>query len=167
MSEELFGGKTRSSILETLANARKPLAAYSIAKTNKLDVKTTYNILDRLSSVGIVEPVTKARKQTAFKLTNNDIRKAIKVLTESTNVINFDIWMRPNIQGKRLIELARIRTPSEPRNKPLSADAINKILALRADGELEALIKVARSSFSRIFKQSNGQFVVRSYGRRL
>lgn len=156
----MFGGKTRSSILETLATAKKPLAAYRIAATNNLDVKTTYDMLDRLASIGIVEPITKANKQTAFKLASNDIRKAIRILTESTNVINFDAWMRPNVQGKRLMELARVRTPSEPRGEPLSADAINKILSLRVQGELEALIKVARSSFDKMFKQSDGQFVL-------
>ncbi len=160
MSEELFGGKTRSSILETLATAKKPVTAYSIATTNNLDVKTTYDILNRLSSIGVVEPVTKANKQTAFKIANNDIRKSIKVLTESTKVINFDTWMRPNMQGRRLLQLARVRTPVELRDKPLSASAVKKILSLRAQGELEALIKVARSSFERIFKPSDGQFVL-------
>lgn len=84
MSEELFGGKTRSAILETLATAKKPITAYSMAKTNNLDVKTTYDILARLAGIGIVEPIVKANKQTAFKLADNDIRKAIKVLVEST-----------------------------------------------------------------------------------
>jgi len=160
MSEELFGGKTRSSILKTLATSEKPLAAYRIAKTNNLDVKTTYDILDRLASIGIVEPITKANKQTAFKLANNDIRKAINVLIESTNVINFDTWMRPNVMGKRLVQMARVRTPSEQVDEPLSADAISKILSLRAQGELEALIKIARSSFNKTFKEFDGQFIL-------
>ncbi len=160
MSEALFGGKTRSSILEALAATKKPLAAYRIAITNNLDVKTTYDILDRLASIGIVEPITKANKQTAFKLANNDIRKAIRVLIESTVVINFDTWMRPNVQGKRLIEVVKVRMLSEPRGEPLPADAINKILSVRVQGELEALIKVARSSFDKMFKQSDGQFVL-------
>jgi hypothetical protein len=159
MSEEMFGGRTRSSILETLATAKKPLAAYSIAKSNNLDVKTTYDTLDRLASIGIVEPVTKANKQTAFKLADDDIRKAIKTLTESTNTINFDTWMRPNVLGKRLMKLASVRMPPELADKPLSADAVNRILSLRVQGELEALIKASRSSFNKMFKQLDGQFV--------
>lgn len=168
MGEELFGGRTRSSILEILANARKPLAAYSIAKAKDLDVKTTYDILDRLSSVGIVEPITKARKQTAFKLANNKIRKSIKFLIESVNVINFDTWMSPNVQGKRLMELSKVRMPPQPRDQPLSADAINRILSLRAPGELEGLVKVARASFDKMFTQRKEHlFEVKGYGRRL
>lgn len=158
MSEELFGGKTRSSILETLADAKQPLAAYHIAKTNNLDVKTTYDILDRLSRIGIVEPVTKGMKQTAFKFANNNVRKAIKILIESTNVINFDAWMRPNVYGKRLKEVVKIRAAPERRENPLSADAVYKILSLRAKGELEAVIEVARSSFDKRFKESDGIF---------
>ncbi|MGQ9468523.1 MAG: hypothetical protein ACUVTD_01645 [Nitrososphaerales archaeon] len=73
--------------------------------------------------------------------------------------MSFEWLMRPKVRGKMLPAYAKAIQQREPRKVPLSPEEARAILNLRAPGELEALAQSAGSSFSKYFKEKNGEYI--------
>jgi len=162
IGEYIFGSKFRWLILDNLSNSEKPLSAYKIAILNNLDVITTYRVLKEFADLGIVESVRKGRKQTAYRLPNTEmgfaIRNFVRALKEQ--LMSLEWLMRPEVRGEMLSSYAGARFGREELRKvPLSIEEARAILNIRTFGELEALTKLSGLSFSKYFKEKDGEYV--------
>lgn len=156
---QFIGGKIRFVILNALAGSAEPMTAYSVATKYALDPAATYRYLAEFASVGIVEPVKKARKQTAYKLGASG-RAAIRFLNSLKQVkpIDFEQWMSAEALAERVSKSLAARLSAEElaelgKGEPLSVEQATKLLYRRRAGELEALIEAAKMGFNQSFKQ--------------
>jgi predicted transcriptional regulator len=164
IGEYIFGSRYRWLILDTLSNAEKPLSAYRIASMNNLDAITTYRVLKEFVELGLIESVRKGRKQALYRLPDKEIGNAIKEFIKALKdqPLSLEWLMRPEVRGKMLSSYSKARFEREQRKIPLSKDEAKAILNLRAPGELEALSKLAGSSFSKYFEEGGeGEYIYR------
>ncbi len=158
--EQFLGGRIRFAILNALAGSNKAMTAYTIAMKYGLDVAATYRYLAEFADVDIVEPVRKARKQTAYRLSQGIGKVAVNFLQslKQKQRIDFDEWMRPEAVSDRTAKSLKARLSIKDldelvKGEALSIEEAEKLLRKRKSGELEALIEVGRVGFNRTFKQ--------------
>lgn len=151
----MLGSKVRWAILDCLLSSDKPLSAYSIARKRGIDVKTTYEVIKILEEVGVVKRVSKG-KQALYRISDNELGKALAELIKAVkkHEENYNVWMSNTLKGKRIrIALAVSKTVNVKRDKPLSVNEAFKMLKRRANGELDALAKIARRKFFKMFEK--------------
>ena len=168
--EELLGGRTRFAILEALAEAKKPMAAYRIAMVKGLDPAATYRYLTDFSEFGVVEPVTKGRKQTSYKLSEGAGKAATAFLRslkkqKTPATIDLDEWMSPEMQSRRtarIIGLANQFNDVVAFERAFEEKDVEELLSRRIAGELSALIASSQIAFRELFEQKDNVFILKT-----
>ena len=158
--EQFIGGRIRFAILNALAESAEPMTAYSIAIQQGLDPAATYRYLAEFAKVGIVEPVKKKQKQTAYRLSRDSGKAAIRFLNSLKQVkpINFEQWMSPEARAERTEKSLAARLSDEElaqlaHGGALDVEQAKKFLNRRRAGELKALAEAARIGFNQRFKR--------------
>jgi ribosomal protein S25 len=164
--EMLFGGKTRFSTIEALAEARQPITAYQIAMTKGLDPAATYRCLTELSDFKIVESKTVERNQTFYKLSEGSGQAAAEFLRslkqKTPQPVDLEEWVSPQMQATRMRQIVKLDKSAKSvfRNLNEKQD-VDGIMAKRIVGELSSLITSAEINFNRLFEQKDGMFILK------
>lgn len=161
--EMLLGGKARFSILEALAEAKKPITAYRIALIKGLDPAATYRCLTEFAELTVVES-KKKRNVTTFILSKGTGRAAaefLRVLKQKSSKTNdLENWISPEEQAERMSKIVKIDQFSISDTHEREQD-IKKLLSKRAPGELSALVISAKIAFTELFENRNGMFILK------
>jgi Fe2+ or Zn2+ uptake regulation protein len=154
----LLGGKTRFTILEALAEVKKPVTAYQIAVTRGLDPAATYRCLIEFSEFGVVEYERKERNQTFYKLSKRSGKAAAEYLLslkqKAAESIDLEKWSSPEMQAERMAKIVRFDTTTSF-GKAIERKGVDELLSKRVSGELSALIASSKIAFNELFEQKN------------
>jgi hypothetical protein len=165
--ETLFGGKTRFSTIEALADSRQPITAYQIAITKGLDPAATYRCLTELSNFRIVESEAGERNQTFYKLSDGSGRAAAEFLRslkqKTPQLMDLEKWMSPEMQSMRMGEIVKLdKLDKSAFRNPGEKQDVDKIMSKRIPGELSSLITLAKITFNEIFEQKDNVFILKA-----
>ncbi len=166
--EELFGGKIRFNILESLAEAKQPMTAYQIAISKGLDPAATYRYVREFADLGIVEYVTTGN-QTVYQLTNSvgntlaTFLRSVKGKEQKPMPVDLEVWTSPEMQAERTSKIVGLS--NKIRKLPLDIIPENidveNLLSRRVSGELSALIASSQIAFNELFEQNGDTFVLK------
>jgi len=165
--EELFGGKIRFSILESLAEAKQPMTAYQIAISKGLDPAATYRYLTEFADLNIVKSSVKANKQTTYRLSDETGNAFVEFLRslkrEASEPIQLEEWTTPEMQAERTSKIVGLfnqiqKLPLRITPQDIQVDAL---LSRRVSGELSALIASSQIAFNELFEQKGDMFILK------
>lgn len=161
----LLGGNTRFSVLEALAEAKRPVTAHHIAMTRGLDPAATYRCLTEFSEFGIVEYKMKGRNQTFYTLSAGAGRAAAKFLRllkqKTSESVDLEKWMSHKMQSERMAKIVRLDTLDKSKFRNPGGKSIDEIMSKRIPGELFALVKSSKIAFKELFEQKGDAFVLK------
>ena len=167
--EELFGGKIRFNILESLAEAEQPMTAYKIARSKGLDPAATYRYLREFAELGIVECATIGSNQKIYQFTNSKgnacitFLRSVKEERQKPIPVDLEVWTSPKMQAERTSKTVGLSNKIRKLSLdilPENIDAEN-LLSRRVSGELSALITSSQIAFNELFEQKGDTFVLR------
>lgn len=161
--EMLFGGSTRFTILETLAEAKKSITAHQIAITRGLDPAATYRCLTEFVEFGIVKSETRQRNRTFYRLSSGPGRAAAKFMRSLKQKEPDDLedWLSPKMQAKRMAKITRLDKSNESKIRDkVKTQNIDKLLSKRTPGELTALVISSKIGFGKLFEQKGNVFIL-------
>jgi Fe2+ or Zn2+ uptake regulation protein len=165
--EMLFGGMTRFSTIEALAEARQPITAYQIAMTKGLDPAATYRCLTELSDFRIVEFVAGKRNQTFYKLSDGSGQAAVAFLRslkqKTSTTVDLEEWMSPEMQAERMKKIVKLDQLDDPIFRNTNEEqSVDELMSKRVPGELSALIISSKLAFDELFEQKNNMFILKA-----
>lgn len=162
--EMLFGGNTRFTILEALAEAKRPITAYQIAITRGLDPAATYRCLTEFLEFKIVESEMEERNQTFYKLSDGPGRAAAEFMRslkqETSEPDNLENWLSPRIQSEQMAKIVRLDQLGGSEFRDPDKKSIDDIISKRIPGELSVLVKSAKIAFNELFEQKDNTFIL-------